>query len=68
MQLAQDRVQLWALVSAVLKRRVLPLPSSFVGDLIDWIAGPLSPRRGASSGCGQRGGLQIRRVAANRLY
>jgi len=29
--------------------------------------GPLSPRHGASSGCGWREGLEIRRVAANIL-
>jgi hypothetical protein len=29
--------------------------------------GPLSPRHSASSGCGWREGLQIRRVAANIL-
>ena len=31
------------------------------------IGGSLSPRHGASSGCGWRNGLQIRRVAANIL-
>jgi len=31
------------------------------------ISGSLSPRHGASSGCGWRNGLQIRRIAANIL-
>jgi len=30
-----------------------------------WQVGPISPRRGASSGCGWRGGIQVRRVAVN---
>jgi hypothetical protein len=31
------------------------------------VSGSLSPRHGASSGCGRRNGLQIWRVAANSL-
>jgi hypothetical protein len=31
------------------------------------LSGPLSPRHGASSGCGWRNGLQVWRVAANTL-
>jgi hypothetical protein len=31
------------------------------------LSGALSPRHGASSGCGWRNGLQLRRVAANIL-
>jgi hypothetical protein len=34
---------------------------------ISVLSGSLSPRHGASSGCGWKNGLQLRRIAANTL-